>query len=52
MDWDDALPRPKSQAAIGDALAALSVGELEARITAFEAEIERIRVELIKKRAH
>jgi uncharacterized small protein (DUF1192 family) len=52
MDWDDALQKPKSQAAIGDALAALSVGELEMRITAFEAEIERIRAELIRKRAH
>lgn len=52
MDRDDALPKPKSQAAIGDVLAALSVGELEARIIAFEAEIERVRAELIKKRAH
>jgi len=52
MDWDDALPKPKPQAAIGDALASLSVAELEARITAFEGEIERVRGELAKKRAH
>jgi uncharacterized small protein (DUF1192 family) len=52
MDWDDALPKSKPQAAIGDGLAALSVAELEARITAFEAEIERVRAELAKKRAH
>jgi uncharacterized small protein (DUF1192 family) len=52
MDWDDARPKPKPTAAIGDNLAALSVGELEDRIKAFEAEIERVRTELIKKRAH
>jgi uncharacterized small protein (DUF1192 family) len=52
MDWDDALPKPKPQAAIGDNLATLSVRELEVRITAFEAEIERVRTELEKKRAH
>jgi uncharacterized small protein (DUF1192 family) len=52
MDWDDALPKPKPTAAIGDNLASLSVGELEARITTFEAEIERVREELAKKRAH
>ena len=52
MDWDDALPKPKAQAVVGDPLANLSVSELEARIAAFETEIERVRVELAKKRAH
>jgi uncharacterized small protein (DUF1192 family) len=52
MDWDDARPKPKPTAAIGDSLATLSVGELEDRIKAFEAEIERVRTELINKRAH
>jgi uncharacterized small protein (DUF1192 family) len=52
MDWDDARPKPKPTAAIGDNLATLSVGELEERIKAFEAEIERVRAELTKKRAH
>lgn len=52
MDWDDVAPKPKASAAIGDNLASLSVGELETRINAFEAEIERIRTELKKKRDH
>lgn len=52
MDWDDAKPKPKPSTAIGDTLAALSVAELEDRMRAFEAEIERVRQELIKKRAH
>ena len=52
MDWDDALPKPKPQAAAGDNLASLSVGELEARIAVFEAEIDRVKLELTKKRAH
>ena len=52
MDWDDVRPRPKPVAAVGENLAALSVSELEARIEAFEAEIERVRVELKNKRAH
>jgi uncharacterized small protein (DUF1192 family) len=52
MDFDDDRPKPKPTAAIGDNLATLSVGELEARIKAFENEIERVRAELSKKRAH
>ena len=51
MDWEEA--RPKSDVAvIGETLERLSVGELEARITLFEKEIERVRAELEKKRAH
>jgi uncharacterized small protein (DUF1192 family) len=52
MTYDDDRPKPKPQAAIGDNLATLSVGELEARIKDFEAEVERVRAELKKKRAH
>lgn len=52
MDWDDVAPKPKVSAAVGDNLATLSVAELEARIVAFEAEIERNRAELKKKRDH
>jgi uncharacterized small protein (DUF1192 family) len=52
MDWDDVRPKPKVAAAVGDNLATLSVGELEDRIRAFESEIERVRAELEKKRAH
>ena len=53
MDWDDIAPKTKArQAALGDNLSALSVGELEERIVAFETEIARVRQELQKKRAH
>lgn len=52
MDWDDLKPTPKPKATIGESLDALSVDELEGRITAFAAEIERVKAELAKKRAH
>ena len=52
MDWDDARPKPKPVAAIGDALTTLSVSELEARIRDFESEIARVREELARKKAH
>lgn len=53
MDWDDLAPKkPKLAAAVGDSLATLSVAELEARIAAFEQEIERIKLELDAKRKH
>jgi uncharacterized small protein (DUF1192 family) len=51
MDWDDAKPTPKS-ASIGENLETLSVAELEQRIAAFAAEIERVKSELARKRAH
>ena len=51
MDWDDAAPKPKVAIAIGDNLVALSVQELDTRISMFEAEIERVRAELAKKQA-
>jgi uncharacterized small protein (DUF1192 family) len=52
MDWDDAKPTPPKSAGIGDNLETLSVAELEERIRAFEAEIERVKAELDRKRAH
>ena len=52
MDWDDVRPKPKLSVVIGDNLATMSVGELEERIRALEEEIERVRAELTKKRAH
>jgi uncharacterized small protein (DUF1192 family) len=52
MFFDDDRPKPKPTAAVGDNLATLSVGELDARIKDLEAEIERVRAELAKKRAH
>lgn len=52
MDWDDLPLKSKRTAAIGDNLETLSVAELEDRIKALEAEIERVRAEVKKKRDH
>jgi uncharacterized small protein (DUF1192 family) len=52
MDWDETRPAPPRNAGIGDNLETLSVAELEARITAFASEIERVKAELDRKRAH
>ena len=53
MDLDDLLPPIKSNgAAIGENLAALSIAELEQRIKDLEREIERVRLELDRKRQH
>ncbi|HMN36454.1 MAG TPA: DUF1192 domain-containing protein [Hyphomicrobium sp.] len=50
MDWDET--RPVQKAHLGEPLATLSVGELEARIAALKLEIERVSAELEKKKAH
>jgi uncharacterized small protein (DUF1192 family) len=52
MDWDDARPTPPKSASVGENLETLSVAELESRIQAFAAEIERVKTELARKRAH
>jgi len=52
MDWDDQRPAPSKAIGIGDNLETLSVGELEQRIAALTAEIDRVKAELAKKRAH
>ena len=52
MDWDDARPAPPKSASIGENLETRSVAGLEQRIEAFTAEIERVKAELAKKRAH
>jgi uncharacterized small protein (DUF1192 family) len=52
MDWDETKPKPIKAIAIGDDLRSLSVGELEARISALGAEIERVKAELRTKKAH
>lgn len=52
MDWDEAKEKTVKGAAIGDSLDRLSIGELEARVTAFEGEILRLRAEITKKKAH
>lgn len=52
MDWDEARPKPAKSASLGDSLETLSVAELEQRISDFAAEIERVKAELARKRAH
>ncbi|MBX9862552.1 MAG: DUF1192 domain-containing protein [Hyphomicrobium sp.] len=52
MDWDDVRPAAAKSIAVGENLETLSVAELEHRIAAFTAEIERVTAELGKKRAH
>jgi uncharacterized small protein (DUF1192 family) len=51
MSWDDSEQKPKPTAAIGEDLATLSVGELEARIALLEREITRVREEVARKKA-
>lgn len=50
MDWEDLAPKKKAQAVVGEALAAMSVADLEARITALEEEIARVRTEIAAKK--
>jgi uncharacterized small protein (DUF1192 family) len=52
MDWDDLAPKPKKNVAVGDDLRTLSVSELEARVVALQAEIERVQAEIGTKKAH
>ena len=53
MDLDDLMPSKKpSGVVIGENLSTLSVAELEKRITDLGSEIERVRIELDKKRKH
>ncbi len=50
MDWDEAKQKPKTE--IGEPLSNFGIAELETRITALQVEIERVKAELAKKRAH
>ena len=52
MDWDELKPKPPKAVTVGEDLKTLSVGELEARIVTFTAEIERVKAELQAKKAH
>ncbi|MFY0613645.1 MAG: DUF1192 domain-containing protein [Hyphomicrobiaceae bacterium] len=54
MDWDD-VRKPSvggEQVVVGETLERHSVDELQHRIKALEAEIERVRLELETKRQH
>ncbi len=52
MDWDEAQSKQSRAISTGEDLRRHSVAELEGRIQAFEAEIQRIRVEIDVKKAH
>ena len=52
MDWDEAKQKMAKGIQVGENLETLSIAELEARITAFEAEIVRLSAEITRKRAH
>jgi uncharacterized small protein (DUF1192 family) len=48
---DDDKPRPKITHELGQDLSLLSVDDIEARIAALAAEIERLKADATKKRA-
>lgn len=52
MDWDEPLAKKSPAIAVGEPLATMSIGELQARIDALSAEIERVKAEIAKKKAH
>lgn len=51
IDWEDRRPAA-DQLVVGETLERLSVDELAARIVRLEREIERVRAEMDKKKAH
>ena len=51
MDLDDFRPKPKPEIVVGEKLETLSISELEGRILALRAEIERVDSELKAKRS-
>jgi uncharacterized small protein (DUF1192 family) len=53
MDWDELnIKRAVKGVTLGESLETLSVAELEERIAALKAEIERVAAEVAHKRAH
>ena len=52
IDWDEAKHKTMKGIQVGENLERLSIGELEARIAAFEAEVVRVRAEITRKKAH
>lgn len=52
MDWDEVRPKPAAGITVGETLETLSIAELEARVAALQAEIERVEGEIARKRAH
>ena len=52
MDWDEPRPKPSKAITFGGDLKNLSIAELNERVVALAAEIERIKAELQAKQAH
>jgi uncharacterized small protein (DUF1192 family) len=52
MDWDEPKPKASKAITIGEDLKSSSIAELNERIAALAAEIERIKAELQAKQAH
>ena len=50
MDWDDVRTPLAKTFTVGEPLATASIAELEARITALNAEIVRVQTEIDAKR--
>ncbi len=48
---DDERPKPQPDIVIGADLSTISIDELEKRITILEAEISRLREEIVSKQA-
>ena len=52
MDWDDVRPASAKQITLGEPLDVLSLGDLQERNSALEAEILRVKQEIGTKQAH
>jgi uncharacterized small protein (DUF1192 family) len=52
MDWDELKPKPAKGITLGESLESLSIAELEARIAALETEIQRVKDNVARKKAH
>ncbi len=51
MDWDEAVQKSVAGVVVGEDLTSLGLAELEVRISALRAEIERVEGEIARKRA-
>ena len=52
MQWDDEQPKPKVSILVGEPLTPLSIAELETRVLALGAEIERSKQEIEHEKKH
>lgn len=52
MDWDEARQKTTKGIVVGEDLKALSIADLEERITALKMEIERLEAEIAARRKH